>query len=62
MQNFRPEPQEMSKIYRFKDVYTFICLSVYDPLTWNFIAFKMIISIRKRMVDTDVVNGVTCTH
>ena len=38
------------------------CLS-YDPLKWNFIAFKMnIISIRKRVVDTDVVNDITCTR
>ena len=34
------------------------CLS-YDPLKWDFIAFKMnIISLRKRIVDTDVVNDV----
>ena len=37
------------------------CLS-YDPLKWNFIAFKMnIISFRKRIVDMDDVNNVTCT-
>ena len=37
------------------------CLS-YDPLSKDFIAFKMnIISIRKRIVDTDIVNDVTCT-
>ena len=35
------------------------CLS-YNSLKWNFIAFKMnISSIRKRIVDTDVVNDVT---
>ena len=35
------------------------CLS-YEPLKWDFIAFKMkIISLRKRIVDTDVVNDVT---
>ena len=35
------------------------CLS-YDPLNLDFIAFKRKnISIRKRMVDTDVVNDVT---
>ena len=34
------------------------CLS-YDHLKWDFIAFKMnIISLRKRIVDTDVVNDV----
>ena len=34
------------------------CLS-YDPLNWDFIVFKMnIISIGKRIVDTDVVNAV----
>ena len=32
----------------------------YHPLKWVFIAFKMnIISIRKRMFDTDVVNDVS---
>ena len=32
----------------------------YDPLKFDFIAFKMnIISLRKRMTDTDVVNDVT---
>ena len=35
------------------------CLS-YDPLKRDFIAFKMkIISIRKRIVETDVVSDVT---
>ena len=35
------------------------CLS-YDPLQWNFIAFKMhIISIRKHIVDRYVVSYVT---
>ena len=35
------------------------CLS-YDPLKWDFMAFKMnIISIRKYIADTDVVNDVT---
>ena len=38
------------------------CLS-YDPLKWDFIAFKMNkISIRKRIIDTDVVNDVTFTR
>ena len=38
------------------------CLS-YDPLKWNFTAFKTnIISIRKQIVDTNVVNDVTCTR
>ena len=38
------------------------CLS-YNPLKWDFIAFKMnIISIRKCIVDMDVVNDVTCTR
>ena len=38
------------------------CLS-YDPLKRILSRSKMnIISIRKRMVDTDVVNDVTCTH
>ena len=38
------------------------CLS-YDPLEWDFIAFRMhIISIRKRIVDTDVVHDVTYTR
>ena len=38
------------------------CLS-YDPLKWDFIAFKMnIISKRKRIVGTDVVNNVTYTR
>ena len=32
----------------------------FDPLKWVFIAFKLnIISLRKRIVDTDVVNDVT---
>ena len=35
------------------------CVS-YDLLIWDFIAFKMnIISMRERIVDTDVVNDVT---
>ena len=34
----------------------------YDPLNWDFISLKMnLISIRKCVVDTDVVNNVTCT-
>ena len=38
------------------------CLS-YDPLKWDFIAFKMhIISVRKCIIDTDVINDVTCTR
>ena len=38
------------------------CL-LYDPFKRDFIAFKMnIISARKRTVDTDVVNDVTCTR
>ena len=38
------------------------CLS-YDPLKGDLIAFKMNnISSTKRMADTDVVNGVTCTR
>ena len=38
------------------------CLS-YDPLKWDSIAFKMnIISVRKRIVDMDVVDDVTCTR
>ena len=37
------------------------CLS-YDPLKWDSIAFNMnIISIRKCIVDTDVVDDVRCT-
>ena len=40
------------------------CLSYtegFGPLKWDFVAFKMnIISIRKRIADTDVVNDVTC--
>ena len=36
------------------------CLS-YDPLKWDFIAFKMnVILIRKLIVDMNVVNDVTC--
>ena len=35
------------------------CLS-YDPLKWDFVAFKMCnISRRKRIVDMDVVHDVT---
>ena len=35
----------------------------YDPLKWDFIAFKINIMLaRKRIVDTDVVNGVTSTR
>ena len=35
----------------------------YEPSKWEFIAFKAnIISIRKRIVDTEVVNDVTSTH
>ena len=35
------------------------CLS-YEPFKWDFIAFKMdIISLRKHIVDTNVVNEVT---
>ena len=38
------------------------CLS-YDPLKWDFIAFKMnTISKRKRIVDISIVNGVTYTR
>ena len=39
------------------------CLS-YDPLNWDFIAFKLnIISLRKRIFDMDFVNNdVTCTR
>ena len=34
----------------------------YDPLKWDFVVFKInIISIRKRIVVTVVVNDVTCT-
>ena len=37
------------------------CL-LYDPLKWDFITSKMnIISIRKHIVDMDVVNAVTCS-
>ena len=43
---------EMTKSVKF-------CLS-HDLLNWDFIAFKInIISIRERIVDTDVVNDVT---
>ena len=35
----------------------------YDPLKWDFIAFKVnSISVRKCIVDTDVVNDDTCTR
>ena len=38
------------------------CLS-YDPLKWDFIAFKNnIISLRKRIADMDVINDVTYTR
>ena len=38
------------------------CLS-YDPLKWDFITFKKnIISIRKCVVDTDIVNDVMCSR
>ena len=38
------------------------CLSC-DSLKWDFIAFKLnIISIRKGIVDTDIVNDVTFTR
>ena len=38
------------------------CLS-YDPLNLDFIAFNInIISIRKRILDTDIVNDFTCTY
>ena len=38
------------------------CLS-FDPFKWDFIAYKInIISARKRIVDTDVVNNVTSTR
>ena len=38
------------------------CLT-YNPLKWDFIAFKMnIISIRNHIADMIVVNDVTCTH
>ena len=37
-----------------------VCLS-YEPLKWDFIAYKMnIISLRKCIVDMDVVNDVMC--
>ena len=37
------------------------CL-LYNPINWDFIAFKMIIfSIRKRIADIDVINDVTFT-
>ena len=33
----------------------------YDPVQWDFIAFRIyIISIRKHIVDTDIVSDVTC--
>ena len=36
------------------------CLS-YDPLKWDFIDFKMnIISIRKHIADSGIVNDLTC--
>ena len=34
----------------------------YDPLKWDVIAFKMNILLRKRIVDMNVVNDVTCTR
>ena len=35
----------------------------YDPLKWDFIAFKTnLISVRKQTVDTDVANDVMCTR
>ena len=51
-------------IYQIYEMTTSVrfCLS-YDPLKLDFIAFKMDnISIRKRIVDTDVVNDVTSTR
>ena len=37
------------------------CIS-FDHLKWDFIAFKMnVISMRKRTVEEDVVNDITCT-
>ena len=38
------------------------CLS-YEPLKWDFMTFiTNIISMSKCIGETDVVNGVTCTH
>ena len=49
------EIYEMTTSVRF-------CLS-YDSFKWYFIALTMIIiSTRKRIVDTDVVNNVTCYY
>ena len=46
------EIYEMTTSVRF-------CLS-YDPLKWDFIAFKLnIISLKKRIVDMNVVNDAT---
>ena len=43
-------------------MYVRFCL-LYGPFKWDFIAFKTnIISLRKRFVDMDVVNDVTCTR
>ena len=38
------------------------CLS-YDPLKWKNIAFNInIVSIKKRIADTNVISDITCTH
>ena len=37
------------------------CLS-YDHLKWDFIAFKMNVSVRKHIVDTDDIYDVACTR
>ena len=52
----------VSKISYEMNMIVRLCLS-YDPLKWDFIAFKIgNISRRKRIVDTDVVIDVTSTR
>ena len=52
----------VSQIYYEMTTSVIFCLS-HDPIKWDFITFKMNnILRRKRNVDTDVVNDVTCTR
>ena len=54
--------------YSFSSAHSWEAVNVYkhsgyDPLKWDFIAFKMkIISMRERTVDMDIVNDVTYMH
>ena len=61
-ENYETNLRRVSKISYEMATSVKFCLS-YDHLKWEFIAFiMMIISLRKRIVDTDGVNNVTRSH